>query len=233
MKEKFNFITKVFFLTRVIPAMVTIYPLWILVNLPIGSGLYKMVSPLPPAIKWEVLAAFMLALAQFNRYISIVFEKWLYSEVSFKMVITVLLWNDKRMDEQMKADIHAKLLRQFGIRTFTRVDELIIGEYEQRKILLHATRLIRIDREHCPVRVRYAREYSAARNLWGAAIVASAISSVLCIYGVCNHQMPLLWESLGLLCLTGSLLVISKKYLTFFAVRYALNFLEKYVYENQ
>jgi hypothetical protein len=146
------------------------------------------------------------------------------------MEITVLLWNNKMMDEQMKADIHAKLLKQFDIRTFSRVDELIIGEVEQRKILLHATRLIKIEREDCPVRVRYALEYSAARNLWGSAIVASITSFGLCVYAIFYHQMPLLRESLGLLFVHGILVLFSKRYLNWFALRYALNFLEKYAY---
>ena len=222
---------KYFFRVWLAPALVTSIPLWMAVNKMsnhLCADFFEMGPSFPIHIKLLFYNSFLLALAQFNRFISIVFQDMLHGTGLNTCAVEMVMWNNKRLLVKMKKDIHAKLLAEYGIKALSKKGEKR-NKKLARKILLRAVLKVN-GKEPDPKAQHYALEWVAVRHLIGGCITACGILIGLLVASIVQHNEPLIWKSAVLLVMHGIPVLFSRSILRWFAFQYAQKFWERYVY---
>lgn len=211
---------KYFLKTRLLPALITSVPLWLLVDL-ITDGYF------PPISKVMFYISLLLLFSQFIRIVSImVAEIVLGTNVTRNAVGKLRQWG-KRLVAQMKNALHAKVLGQFVVRVFSKGPKK--RPRRGRRMLLHLLLKERGDLPDSPELSRLALKYIVARAVIGGCVSACVKLLVLLLYEIAYDKHLLVWKYVVLFVVYGVPFLFSKRILKRYGFRYARKFWELYV----
>jgi len=172
----------------------------------------------------------LFILSQFGRMIGKnVFEKNYFKDEKFMPTTQFLLFSDSNFSEQYKSKIRNKMEVDFDIKLLSKKEEAEDIE-ESRTRIVETMALVRKSLHKNEFLLQHNIEYGAMRNLIGG----SVIGSLICIFNIAFFRSFVLHGlavniSIFMLVIYGTLILFSKKIISFYGQRYAKIMFSEYM----
>ncbi|MHC0445653.1 hypothetical protein ACWA1F_09580 [Flavobacterium sp. 3-218] len=225
-----------FIRARLFPTILTSIPIIIFINYVLNKELYPSLEQiyliLPTLTSFGISGAIIFLSVQINRIVSKeLFQKFYFKEEIEMPTTKMILWQDSKLDKNIKSKIRKKINEKFQIKLKNEIDEISQTEESKKQIVFAVSQIRNLLRGNSFL-FRHNIEYGFIRNLIGGSLIALIISVVILIYSYVTKDKTLEITSIILIFIYSLPVIFSKFIIKKFGNYYAKTLYEQFLTEK-
>lgn len=222
-----------YFRARLLPAVLTCVPIFILVHSVILENYESMLAPILPLLptlsSMGISIALVFVLIQINRVLSKeIFQRFYFKDEIYMPTTNYLMWGNTYYEDSIKAKLREKIYAMYNIELHNHGDE-INDETSSRKRITVAVSQIRNNLRDNSLLFRHNIEYGFFRNLLGGCVIALVFSIFIFSYAAWTGDSVLFNIGLILTAVYVIPILLSKKILSVYGNNYAKILFEQFL----
>jgi len=225
-----------FIRARLFPTILTSIPIIIFINYVLNKELYpsleQIYSILPTLTSFGISGAIIFLSIQINRIVSKeLFQKFYFNEEIEMPTTKMILWQDSKLDKNIKSKIRKKINDRFQIKLKNEIEEISDLEGSKKQIVFAVSQIRNLLRGNIFL-FRHNIEYGFIRNLIGGSLIAFIISIIILTYALITQDKTLEITSIILIIIYILPLIFSKFIINMFGNYYAKTLYEQFLTEK-